>query len=103
MSRYNNEFDENDDGEELEITDEEGAASDDEGREQAALLMARCQSIVGNRKVHEDQRRMWFRMAKHALAEGAERQEASEAEEEARREADRREEEARIAREEEER
>lgn len=45
---------------------------------------------------------MWFRMAKQALAEGAERREAAEAEEEARREEHRREEEARIAREEEE-
>lgn len=103
MSRYNNEFDEDDDGEELEITDEEEAASDDEGREAAALLMAHCESVAGNRKVHEDQRRMWFRLAKKALAEGADRREAAEAEEEDRREADRHEEEARIAREEEER
>ena len=102
MSRfdeYNNEFDEEDDGEDLEITDDDEAASDDEGREQAALLMAHCESIVGNRRVHEDQRRMWFRMAKQALAEGAERRTAIEAAEKARVVAEGNAERVRIARE----
>ncbi len=99
MSRfdeYNNEFDEEDDGEELEITEEEAAASDDEGREQAALLKAHSESIAGNRKVHEDQRRMWFRMAKQALAEGAERREAAEEQERAEREQEEAAERARV-------
>lgn len=99
MSRfheYNNEFDQDDDGEDLEISDEEEAASDDEGREQAALLMAHCESVVGNRKVHEDQRRMWFRMAKRALADGAERREAAEEQERAEREVEEAAERARV-------
>lgn len=99
MSRfdvYNNEFDEDDDGEDLEITEEEAAASDDDGREQAALLKAHSESIAGNRKVHEDQRRMWFRMAKQALAEGAERREAVEEQERAEREQEEAAERARV-------
>ena len=85
MSRNNdnNIFDEHDDGEDLEITDEDEAASDDQGREEAALCLGTGQSVRGNGKYDEQHRRMWFRMAQKALAEGKERREAAEAAEKA--------------------
>ena len=86
MSRnddYNNAFDEQDDGEDLEITDEDEAASDDQGREEAALCLSTGRSIRGNGKYDEQHRRMWFRMAQKALAEGRERREEAEAAEKA--------------------
>ena len=82
MSRnneYNNAFDEQDDGEDLEITDEDEAASDGQGREEAALCLRTGRSVRGNGKYDEQHRRMWFRMAQKALAQGQERREEAEA------------------------
>ena len=82
MSRndeYNNAFDEQDDGEDLEITDEDEAASDEQGRDEAALCLRTGRSIRGNGKYDEQHRRMWFRMAQKALAQGHERREEAEA------------------------
>ena len=85
MSRNNgnNIFDEHDDGEDLEITDADEAASDDQGREEAALCLSTGRSVRGNGKYDEQHRRMWFRMAQKALAEGRERREEAEAAEKA--------------------
>jgi hypothetical protein len=83
MSRndeYNNTFDEQDDGEDLEITDEDEAASDEQGRDEAALCLRTGRSIRGNGKYDEQHRRMWFRMAQKALAQAQERREEAEAE-----------------------
>ncbi len=82
MSRndeYNNAFDEQDDGEDLEITDEDEAASDEQGRDEAALCLRTGRSVRGNGKYDEQHRRMWFRMAQKALAQGQERREEAEA------------------------
>lgn len=100
MSRfkdYNNIYDAEDDGEDFEITEEEVEASDDQGREEAATLVRTGRSIRGTGKYDEQQRRMWFRWAKKALAEGAERGEEAAAAERAQREAEEREEQERVA------
>jgi len=81
MSRFNdykNEFDEDDDGEEIEITPADIKASDQQGAEEALMLIRHAGSISGARKVNEDQRRMFLRLAQKALAEGAERKEDAE-------------------------
>ena len=82
MSRnngYNNPLDEDDDGEDLEITDEDEAGSDEQGRDEAALCLRTGRSVRGNGKYDEQHRRMWFRMAQKALAQGQERREEAEA------------------------
>ena len=87
MSRnngYKNHLDEEDDGEELQLTDQDEAASDDHGRELAAVYIKTARSIRGRNKWDEKHRRMWLRMAIKALAEGRERQKAAEAAEKAR-------------------
>ncbi len=82
MSRfddYNNIFDAEDDGEDIEITNEDEAASDDEGREEAATVLGTANSIRGTGKYDEQQRRMFLRWAKKALAQGQERRQEAEA------------------------
>jgi hypothetical protein len=78
MSRfndYNNIYDSEDDGEDIEITEEQVEASDDQGREEAATLIETGKSIQGDGKYAEQQRRMFFRWAQKALADGAGRRE----------------------------
>ena len=102
MSRnnsYNNPFDEDDDGEDLEITDEDESASDDQGREEGAACVATMRSVRGRHRLDEEHRRMWFRMAKKALAVGAERRSKAEAAEKARVAAEEKAERERIVRE----
>ena len=73
FNKYDNIFDEHDDGADLSVTADDEAASDDQGREEAAEYIAAAGKVGGNKKVHSDPRRMWVRMAKKALAEGRER------------------------------
>ena len=73
FNKYDNIFDEHDDGEHIEITSEDEAASDDQGREEAGAYIATAAKVGGSGKTNADHRRMWVRMAKKALAEGRER------------------------------
>ena len=102
MSRnneYNNAFDEDDDGEEIEITEQDYARSDDQGREEAVVLLRTGNAIKGGGKLDHDHRRMFYRWAKKELADGHERREAAEAGERARVAAEENAERERIARE----
>jgi hypothetical protein len=70
--RFENPYDPDDDGRDLEITPEEEAASDDQGRAEAETLLGQ----MGTRERNENDRnfgRWLLRSAKKALAEGAER------------------------------
>ncbi len=73
FNKYDNIFDEHDDGEHIEITGADEAASDDQGREEAGVYIATAAKVGGSGKTNADHRRMWVRMAKKALAEGRER------------------------------
>lgn len=92
MSRFNNyknEFDQEDDGEEIDITPADIEASDEQGREEAATLIRTGESITGTGKYDEQQRRMWFRWAQKTLADGATRREEAAAAARAERQAER--------------
>jgi len=70
--RFENPYDPDDDGRDLEITPEEEAASDDQGREEAKVFIDQ----MGTKERNQNDRnfRRWLlRLAKKALAEGAER------------------------------
>lgn len=73
FNKYDNIFDEHDDGADLAITAEDEAASDDQGRDEAGAYIATAAKVGGSGKTNADHRRMWVRMAKKALAEGRER------------------------------
>jgi hypothetical protein len=99
FNEYNNIFDADDDGEDIEITYAEVQASDDQGREEAATLIRTGNSVQGTGKYAEQQRRMFLRWAQKALADGAERREEAAASARAQREAEEREERERADRE----
>lgn len=70
--RLENPYDPDDDGRDLEITPEEEAASDDEGRAEAETLLGQMGAKERNQN-DRNFRRWLLRLAKKALAEGARR------------------------------
>lgn len=73
FNKYNNIFDEHDDGADLAVTAEDEAAADDQGREEAGAYIATAAKVGGSGKMNADHRRMWVRKANKALAEGRQR------------------------------
>ena len=85
--RFENPYDPEDDGRDLEITPEEEAASDDQGRAEAEAFL----SQMGTKERNQNDRnfRRWLlRSAKQALAEGAGRRRVARKKEKARVEAE---------------
>lgn len=81
--RFENPYDPDDDGRDLEITPEEEAASDDQGREEAKVFVDQ----MGTKERNQNDRnfRRWLlRLAKKALAEGVERRRIARKQEKAR-------------------
>lgn len=81
--RFENPYDPEDDGRDLEITPEEEAASDDQGRAESETFLGQ----MGTKERNQNDRnfRRWLlRLAKQALAEGAERRRSARKEERAR-------------------
>lgn len=81
--RFKNPYDPDDDGRDLEITPEEEAASDDEGRAEAEVLLGQMGAKERNQN-DRNFRRWLLRLAKKALAEGAERRRIARKKEKAR-------------------
>lgn len=81
--RFENPFDPEDDGRDLEIAPDEEAASDDQGREEAKVLLDQMGTTERNQN-DRNFRRWLLRLAKKALAEGAERRRIARKKEKAR-------------------
>ena len=80
---YKNEFDPEDDGKDIEFTEQDYARSDDQGREEAVVLLRAGNAIKGGGKLDHDHRRMFYRWANRELADGRVRREAAAAAEKA--------------------
>ncbi len=83
FNKYDNIFDEDDDGADIEITEEDHALSDEHGRETAIVLVRTGDSIKVDSKHDHDHRRMFYRWAKKELVDGRRRREAAAAAEKA--------------------
>ena len=86
MSRfnsYNNIHDPDDDGADIEFTEQDYARSDDQGCQEAVVLLQTGNAIKGTGKHVHDQRRMFYRWAKKELVDGRARREAAAAAEKA--------------------
>ena len=83
FNRYNNIHDPEDDGADIEITEQHYALSDDPGRREAVVLLQTGNAIKGTGKHVHDQRRMFYRWAKKELIDGRARREAAAAAEKA--------------------
>ena len=100
FNKYNNIHDPDDDGADIEITEQHYALSDEEGRREAVVLLQTGNAIKGTGKHVHDHRRMFYRWAKKELVDGRARREAAEAADKATAAADQKAERDRIAREE---